>query len=91
MEALTDVLARTLRNWRKRNGLKIKAAADELGVSPATWGHWETGARFPAAKHLSLLSLYLGIPTCQLICSLGRGCDNGVKSCPLNVRRNWQK
>jgi transcriptional regulator with XRE-family HTH domain len=80
MEPACERLSRTLRAWRKKKGLKIAAAAAELGVSPSTWGHWETGKKFPAAKHLTLLALYIRVPVCQLLCSGDSNCNDCGKS-----------
>jgi transcriptional regulator with XRE-family HTH domain len=62
-------LPRMLREWRHMNHIKLSAAADDLEVSMSTWGHWETGARFPKGKKLLELVEYTGIPLHQLICS----------------------
>ena len=76
MEAAKKNLARKLNTWREQNGVKMEVAAKELGVSTATWGHWETGRRFPALHHLSCLSLYLKVPICRLICFHTDKCDD---------------
>jgi transcriptional regulator with XRE-family HTH domain len=65
-----------LQTWRKKKGLKIQAAAAEAGVSPATWGHWETGARFPAPKHLTRLARCLRVPVCRLLCADSENCPH---------------
>jgi len=67
-------LPKTLREWRRANQIKISSAAEELEVSTSTWGHWETGARFPKGKKLLRLVDYTGIPLHQLICPNGEGC-----------------
>lgn len=76
MEAVNLRLGRTLRAWRRKRGLKISSMAAELGVSTATWAYWESGAKFPAAKHLNLLSQYLGIPVCRLFCCATGKCGD---------------
>lgn len=68
MEQASKNLARTLLTWREQNAMKMEVAARELGVSTATWGHWEAGRRFPGLNHLSCLSQYLDVPVCRLIC-----------------------
>ena len=62
------LLAGRLRDWREQNNVPIKRAAAELGVSPATWDHWEKGRRFPTMDDLDLLSQYLHLPPCMLLC-----------------------
>jgi transcriptional regulator with XRE-family HTH domain len=62
-------LPQMLREWRLANQIKLSAAANDLGVSTSTWGHWETGARFPKGKKLLKLVEYTGISLHQLICS----------------------
>ena len=66
-EMPTD-LPEVLAAWRRGRGLKIASAAAELGVSPAAWGHWEKGSRFPNANNLALLSAYTGLPLLALLC-----------------------
>jgi len=68
MDEVSRNFAAVLHRWRKEGGLKESVAAEELGVSSATWGHWETGARFPSAKHLCALSVYTGIPVQHFFC-----------------------
>jgi transcriptional regulator with XRE-family HTH domain len=55
-------LPRVLRQWRKEQGIKQAVAASAVGVSSATWGHWEVGIRFPSAENLLALSQYTKIP-----------------------------
>lgn len=74
LETAKKNLAKNLHTWRERKGMKIEVAARQLGVSTATWGHWETGRRFPALHHLSCLSLYMKIPICRLICHYDDDC-----------------
>jgi len=76
MERTQKNLASTLRMWRERNGMKMEAAAKELGVSTATWGHWEACRRFPGLHHLSCLSQYLEVPVCRLICCKSENCED---------------
>ena len=61
-------LARRLKWWRAVTGLKIEAAARQLGVAAATWGHWETGARFPSGEMLIALGGVTGMPLRVLFC-----------------------
>jgi transcriptional regulator with XRE-family HTH domain len=60
-ESLTR-LPRLLREWRMQHSLKAADVAARLGVAPATWGHWETGKRFPSLENLVLVSRFTGIP-----------------------------
>ena len=57
-----------LRMWRKERGLKMEEVAMEIGVSKATWGHWEGGRRFPQAENLLALSQYTKIPIQHFFC-----------------------
>ena len=78
MESEQSNLSKNLRIWRERKGVKIEIAAKEFGVSTSTWGHWETGRRFPAWPHLLSLSRHLDIPTRCLICFDSDKCN----ACP---------
>ena len=87
-------LPKKLREWRHTNQVKLSTAAEELGVSISTWGHWETGARFPKGKKLLELVDYTGIPLHQLICLNSEDClqcnpqiaanGNGYKSVTIS-------
>ncbi len=72
MDKINGILARTLREWREKNGKEQKAAAKELGVSRAAWNYWENGARFPTGHQLAMISKLTGIEVCRLLC-----CHNG--------------
>ncbi len=63
------------------HGRKMEATADELGVSTATWGHWETGHSFPTSNMLFLLAEYTSLPLPKLLCPFGLTCD----LCPLDA------
>ena len=65
-----------LRDWRISRGLKIATASLHLGVSTATWCHWETGRRTPNSEMLALLIQYTGISIEELICP-------GIERCPF--------
>ncbi len=47
MTPLTDPrpFAEVLRDWRKRQGLTVAAAAARIGASRATYEYWEAGTR----------------------------------------------
>ena len=62
-------LPSVLSSWRRQGGLSIENTAHELGVSPATWGHWENGRRFPNARNLDLLSHYTDLSIRELLCA----------------------
>jgi transcriptional regulator with XRE-family HTH domain len=57
-----------LKRWRKRGELSIAAAADALGVSTATWGHWETGEHLPNGDLLLAIEDLTRIPLHVLFC-----------------------
>jgi DNA-binding transcriptional regulator YiaG len=67
-------LPTALHQWRLRKGLKISAAASGLGVAASTWGHWETGFRFPTGSVLLDLVRYTGMSLVELICEHGSHC-----------------
>lgn len=67
-------LPTALQRWRSRMGLKISAAAQGLGVAASTWGHWETGYRFPTGSVLRDLVEYTGLSLVELICEHGETC-----------------
>ena len=63
-----SILGMRLKWWRQKEGLKIAAAAHDLGVSTATWGHWETGHTFPSGEMLFDLCALTGLPLQLLLC-----------------------
>lgn len=67
-------LPKALQRWRERKGLKISAAAQGLGVADSTWGHWETGFRFPTGSVLMDLVQYTGLSLVELVCEHGEHC-----------------
>lgn len=60
--------AALLRQWRIASGKKLACAASEIGVSNATWSHWENGTRFPSGQNLLCLAIYTAIPIKCLVC-----------------------
>lgn len=68
MDERLKALSHQLRKWRLENGIKQEVAANELGVSAATWGHWEVGIRFPSPENLLALSQYTRIPIQEFFC-----------------------
>ena len=67
-------LAHRLREWRRARGIPLKRLAYDLGFSLATVGAWEQGKRFPAGRHLDLLSAYTGIPICAFFYTARNKC-----------------
>ncbi len=63
-----------LHRWRESRGLKISAAASGLGVAASTWGHWETGFRFPTGSVLVDLVKYTGLSLVELVCEHAQQC-----------------
>lgn len=63
-----------LRTWRSKEGHKVAHVAGQLGVAPATWGHWEAGHRFPNAANLALLSRFTGLSIPELLCANAHRC-----------------
>jgi len=57
-----------LKHWRISQSVKISEAAAQLGVSASTWGHWETGTRFPSCENLIHLANLTGIPPQHFFC-----------------------
>ena len=73
-----SILGQRLKWWRNKEGLKIAAAAHDLGVSTATWGHWETGHAFPSGDMLFDLCDLTGLPLQMLVCP-------HMEDCPFNA------
>ena len=72
--ATFSFLPKALQRWRDHRGMKISAAAQGLGVAASTWGHWETGYRFPTGSVLLDLVRYTGLSLVELICEHGEHC-----------------
>ncbi|MGQ0576134.1 MAG: TetR family transcriptional regulator [Pseudonocardia sp.] len=60
-DAEVAALARRLREARIRRGLTLRALAREIGVSPATLSHIETGKRRPSTGRLDEITTVLGL------------------------------
>jgi transcriptional regulator with XRE-family HTH domain len=73
LPSISNLLVGRLRDWREQHDIPIKRAAADLGVSPATWDHWEKGRRFPTMDDFNLLAQYLRLPPCLLLCPFQRG------------------
>lgn len=61
-------LGMRLKEWRMRDDRKISQVAVLLGVSTATWGHWETGERMPSGDLLLAIEDLTGMPLHVLFC-----------------------
>jgi transcriptional regulator with XRE-family HTH domain len=61
-------LGMRLRHWRLSHDLNIALAAGHLGVSTATWGHWETGEHLPSGDLLLAIEDLTRIPLHVLFC-----------------------
>jgi len=70
-------LGARLRWWRAQQAQTIENVATALGVSTATWGHWETGHSFPSGEMLLDLSRLTGLPLQVLFCP-------HLETCPFN-------
>lgn len=44
-----------LKSWRTAAGITQTAAAEKLGVRPATWSEWESGQRGAGRDHAVML------------------------------------
>ena len=67
-EKILGRFAAGLQRWREARKRKISDVATEFGVAASTWGHWETGHRFPSGENLALITEYTGIPLQHFIC-----------------------
>ena len=70
-------LGARLKWWRTKQTLTLENVASNLGVSTATWGHWETGHSFPSGEMLLDLSRLTGLPLQVLFCP-------HLETCPFN-------
>jgi len=61
-------LGMRLKHWRVSQNLNIALAANQLGVSTATWGHWETGEHLPAGGMLLSIQSLTRMPLHVLFC-----------------------
>ena len=63
-------MSRQFREARKKNKLKLTAAAKMLGVSQPTLSSWEAGRKSPTIDNLAKMADLYGVTTDYL---LGRG------------------
>ncbi|MCX6874768.1 MAG: helix-turn-helix transcriptional regulator [Verrucomicrobia bacterium] len=61
-------LGRRLKDWRLKGNRKISEVAHGLGVSTATWGHWETGEHLPSGELLLAIENLTCMPLQMLFC-----------------------
>ena len=73
-DSLCVAFVRNLGQARMRAGMKCYAAADILGVSKATWSHWESGKRLPSLTMLDALARCLNVHPCMLLRKKGSAC-----------------
>ena len=73
-DSLGVAFVRNLRHARARAGMKCYAAADILGVSKATWSHWESGKRLPSLTMLDAIAHCLDVHPCTLLRRKGSAC-----------------
>lgn len=52
-----------LRRWRESRGLRVKQAAQIVGVHPLVWARWERGAVPPNRASRERIHAHTGIPT----------------------------
>ncbi len=69
-----------LKRLRVARGVKLLTAAEAVGVSLSTWGHWETGRRQPLLGHILAAAEFLGVyPQC-LMCGKNRECPDAARN-----------
>ena len=56
-----------VRTLREARGLSINDLAQEISLSKATVGHWETGLRLPSLEVIDALADYFGVSTDYLL------------------------
>ena len=78
-DSLGVAFVRNLRQARVCAGIKCYAAADMLGVSKATWSHWESGKRLPSLTMLDALARCLNVHPCMLLRKKGSACFTDSK------------
>jgi transcriptional regulator with XRE-family HTH domain len=62
------------RNWRLKHKIPLKRIAMDLHVTIATISLWESGKRFPTARHFEKLTRYTGMRPCRLFCVMAAQC-----------------
>jgi transcriptional regulator with XRE-family HTH domain len=66
--------ATAFKNWRLRERIPLKKVAADLGLTVAAISMWESGKRFPTARHFEMLAEYTGLPPCRLFCVMADKC-----------------
>lgn len=72
----SDALGKRVRQWRKNQGMPLKAVANALDVSEATVSDWERGTRFPSRSNLDALAKFMNGPVCALFCENSDSCQH---------------
>ena len=75
-DRLYAIFACNLKRLRQEAGLKMYAAADDLGVAKSTWSQWESGKRFPNGEMLAAITDLFLIEPCSLL--KGEACSCAV-------------
>lgn len=57
----------------------MQSAADAVGVSLATWSHWERGRRQPCLDNLFALAQFFEIAPSCLVCLKNAHCPNACE------------
>lgn len=81
MSAYRQAVGRRLLALREQKGLSQEDAAHAVGVSVATWGRWERGARYPYEANWRKISDTFDVDLAEIRGSppapLALGADNG--------------
>jgi len=67
-------LSSILRRWRHAEKRKIADVADDMDVSLAAWGHWETMRHAPSVEKLHRVSSLTKIPVDCMFCRESENC-----------------
>lgn len=60
-------IAANIKHHRIAGGWSVEQCAEEMGVSAATWYHWENGQRSPDIERLDDLAACLGVNSADLV------------------------
>jgi transcriptional regulator with XRE-family HTH domain len=61
MRNTKDIIKRRLRKLRDEKELKIREAAEQIGVTPSTYGNWEQGIRIPRYPEVESAARVFGV------------------------------
>lgn len=84
-EGVRARLGRALREWRRAQGLPLKAISVELGVSIETISAWERGDQFPTPENLDALAKRIGVSACWFFCQWNPDCPANTDTDRLQV------